>query len=76
MVADPPKVCNVGTKRNSKGHQISWISYKRHIDAANSRILISRILTPASLHDSQFATPLAKITCGRVSSLYDMMDSA
>ena len=76
MIADLPKACNVGAKRNSKGHQTSWIGYKLHIDAADGGIPISCILTSASLHDSQVAIPLAEITYGRVTSLYDMMDSA
>jgi transposase len=28
MVADLPTACDVGTKRNAKGHQTSWIGYK------------------------------------------------
>jgi hypothetical protein len=76
MIADLPKACNVGSKRNSKGHTTSWIGYKFHIDAADGGIPVSCILTSASLHDSQVAIPLAEITHGRVDSLYDMMDSA
>ncbi|MCF6229214.1 MAG: transposase [Gammaproteobacteria bacterium] len=76
MLADLPKACNVGTKRNSKGHTTSWIGYKLHIDAADGGIPISCILTSASLHDSQAAIPLAEITHGRVTNLYDMMDAA
>lgn len=76
MLADLPKACNVGTKRNSKGHTTSWIGYKLHIDAADGGIPVSCILTSASMHDSQAAIPLAEITYGRVTSLYDMMDAA
>jgi hypothetical protein len=76
MLVDLPKACNVGTKRNSKGHTTSWIGYKLHIDAADGGIPISCILTSASMHDSQAAIPLAEITHGRVTSLYDMMDAA
>lgn len=76
MLAELPRACNVGTKRNSKGHTTSWIGYKLHIDAADGGIPVSCILTSASLHDSQVAIPLAEITHGRVTSLYDMMDSA
>ena len=28
MKADLPTACDVGTKRNAKGHSISWIGYK------------------------------------------------
>ncbi len=76
MKADLPKACNVGTKRNSKGHTSSWIGYKLHIDASDGGIPISCILSSASLHDSQVAIPLAEMTNLRVSSLYDLMDAA
>lgn len=76
MIAELPKACNVGSKRNSKGHTTSWIGYKLHIDAADGGIPVSCLLTSASLHDSQAAIPLAEISHGRVNSLYDMMDSA
>ena len=51
MKADLPSVCNVGTKRNSKGYKTSWIGYKLHIDAGDGGIPISCILSSASLHD-------------------------
>ena len=76
MVADLPTACDVGTKRNAKGHQSSWIGYKLHIDAADGAIPLSCILTSASLHDSQAAIPLAAMTAQRVTNLYDLMDSA
>lgn len=76
MLAQLPTACNVGCKRNSKGHTTSWIGYKLHIDAADGAIPVSCLLSSASLHDSQAAIPLAEITHGRVTSLYDMMDSA
>jgi hypothetical protein len=34
------------------------------------------VLTAASVHDSQVAIPLATLTAGRVTNLYDLMDSA
>jgi Transposase DDE domain/Transposase domain (DUF772) len=76
MLADLPTHCNVGTKRNAKGHTTSWIGYKLHIDTADGDIPISCLLTSASLHDSQAAIPLALITASRVVNLYDLMDSA
>ncbi len=76
MIAELPTACNVGTKRNSKGHTTSWIGYKLHIDASDGGIPISCILTSASLHDSQASIPLAEITYERVDNLYDMMDAA
>jgi hypothetical protein len=76
MLADIPTHCDVGTKRNAKGHTTSWIGYKLHIDTADGDVPISCLLTSASLHDSQAAIPLARITASRVTSLYDLMDSA
>ena len=35
MLDDLPQSCAVGTKRNAKGYQESWIGYKLHIDAAD-----------------------------------------
>ena len=66
----------MGTRRNAKGHQESWIGYKLHIDTADGEIPISCMLTAASVHDSQAAIPLATMTATRVVNLYDLMDSA
>ena len=76
MLADLPKTCDRGTKKNSKGYKQSWNGYKLHIDVADGHIPIAAILTSASVHDSQAAIPLASITSKRVTSLYDLMDSA
>jgi transposase len=76
MLADLPTHCSVGTKRNAKGHTVSWIGYKLHLDVADGDIPVSAVLTSASLHDSQAAIPLAMVTARRVSNLYDLMDSA
>ena len=76
MLDELPQACDVGTKRNSKGYKTSWTGYKLHIDAADGGIPVSCILTSASVHDSQAAIPLAKISHDRVTHLYDLMDSA
>lgn len=76
MLGDLPKACDVGTKRNSQGHQESWQGYKLHIDTADGDIPISAILTSASVHDSQVAIPLAAMTSERIDNCYDLMDSA
>jgi hypothetical protein len=76
MLADLPRPCGVGCKRNAKGHQETWIGYKLHVDTADGDIPVSCVLTSASLHDSQVAIPLATMTAGRVVNLYDLMDSA
>ena len=76
MLEDLPKVCDIGVKRNAKGHQESWTGYKLHLDAIDGGIPVSCLLTSASVHDSQAAIPLATLTSRRVDSLYDLMDSA
>ena len=76
MLADLPRACDVGAKRNAKGFSETWIGYKLHIDPADGEIPISCVLTAASVHDSQVSIPLATITAGRVTNLYDLMDSA
>jgi hypothetical protein len=75
-LADLPTRCDVGCKRNSKGHQESWIGYKLHLDTVDGDLPVSALLTSASVHDSQTAIPLAQMTAQRVTSLYDLMDSA
>lgn len=75
-LADLPTRCDVGCKRNSQGHQESWIGYKLHLDTIDGDIPVSALLTSASVHDSQAAIPLAQMTAARVTSLYDLMDSA
>ena len=76
MLADLPTACNVGSKRNAKGHTASWIGYKLHVDTADGDIPVSCILTSASLHDSQVALPLAAMTARYVTNLYVLMDKA
>jgi hypothetical protein len=76
MLNDLPKECNIGTKKNSKGHAEHWIGYKFHLDIADGCVPISAILTSASVHDSQVAIPLATMTASRVTNLYDLMDAA
>lgn len=76
MLAELPTHCAVGTKRNSKGFKETWIGYKLHLDVADSLVPVSAIVTAASLHDSQAAIPLARITGQRITHLYDLMDAA
>jgi len=73
---DLPTVCNVGTKKNSKGYKTTWIGYKLHLDCIDGDIPVSAILSSASLHDSQAAIPLAQMSSERVTNLYDLMDAA
>jgi hypothetical protein len=71
-----PVACDVGAKRNSQGHQETWIGYKLHADVNDCGLPISVVLTSASVHDSQVAIPLMKMTSSKVDYLYDLMDSA
>jgi hypothetical protein len=75
-LAELPVHCDVGTKKNSKGYKESWIGYKLHADVSDCCLPISAALTAASLHDSQAAIPLMKLTSERVDYLYDLMDAA
>lgn len=76
MLMDLPRKCDVGMKTNSKGLKELWIGFKLHLDVADGQIPVSCVLTSASTHDSQVALPLATMTSQRVTSLYDLMDSA
>ena len=76
MLDELPTGCDVGTKKNSKGYKATWVGYKLHLDVADGQIPISCLLTSASLHDSQAAIPLATISAGRTTNLYDLMDAA
>jgi hypothetical protein len=75
-LAELPVHCDVGTKKNSKGYKATWIGYKLHADTNDCGLPISLALTAASLHDSQVAIPLMKMTSERVDYLYDLMDAA
>jgi hypothetical protein len=71
-----PNYCDVGAKKNSKGFKESWIGYKLHADVNDCGLPISVALTAASVHDSQVAIPLMKMSSAKVDYLYDLMDAA
>ena len=75
-LAQLPTACDVGSKKNSKGFKETWTGYKLHIDTADGDIPVTAILTSASLHDSQAAIPLMRLTGERVTYLYDLADAA
>jgi hypothetical protein len=75
-LADLPRACDVGTKCNRKGSKTSWIGYQLHLDTIDGDLPVSALLTSASVHDSQVAIPLAQLSAQRVTSLYDLRDSA
>ena len=69
-------VCNVGMKKSSKGYMEVWIGYKLHADVNDCGLPLSVVLTSASVHDSQVAIPMMKMTSAKVDYLYDLMDAA
>jgi hypothetical protein len=75
MLSELPRHCSLGVK-TKKGNQQHWCGYKLHIEVADGQIPVSCLLSAASLHDSQAAIPLATLSAQRVTSLYDLMDSA
>jgi hypothetical protein len=75
-LADLPRVCDWGTKKNSKGKREIWRGYKLHMDVIDGDIPISWLVSSASMHDSQAAIPLAQTSAQRVTSLYDLADAA
>ena len=76
MLADLPRQCDLGGKKDSHGNDHYWRGYKLHWDVADGQIPISVVLTSASVHDSQVAIPLATISTQRVTYFYELMDSA
>ena len=75
-LAELPQYCDKGMKKNAKGDRERWTGYKLHADINDCCLPISVALTAASLHESQVAIPLIKMTSERVDYLYDLMDAA
>jgi len=75
-LAELPVICDVGTKKNSKGHKECWIGYKLHADVNDCGLPVSVAITSASVHDSQVAIPLMTMSSSRVTYFYDVMDAA
>jgi hypothetical protein len=75
-IKELPVFCDIGSKNNAKGYKEAWIGYKLHADVNDCGLPMSVVLTSASLHDSQVAIPMIKMTSSRVNYLYDLMDSA
>ncbi len=75
-VKELPVLCDYGVKKNSKGFQESWIGYKLHADVNDCGLPVSVVITSASVHDSQAAIPLMKMSSAKVDYLYDLMDAA
>jgi hypothetical protein len=75
-IADLPTACDRGVKKNAKGYKESWIGYKFHVDVNDAGFPLSAVITSASVHDSQVAIPLMKLTSNKVQYCYDLMDAA
>ena len=71
-----PTVCDRGVKKNAKGYTETWNGFKLHIDVNDCGLPLSAVLTSASVHDSQVAIPLMKLTSSKVTYFYDLMDAA
>ena len=75
-LAELPTACDRGVKRNAQGYRESWIGYKLHLDVCDAGLPLLAVTSSASLHDSQAAVPMARLTARRVTALYEVMDSA
>jgi hypothetical protein len=75
-LADLPTACDCGAKTGSKGARKCWVGYKLHLSTVDGDIPVAAILTSASMHDSQAIVPLMQMTAERVTTLYDLADSA
>lgn len=76
MLDELPRECDRGAKCNAQGFKIAWNGYKLHLDTADCGVPISALLSSASVHDSQVAIPLSRLSAQRVTKLYDVMDAA
>jgi len=72
-----PRVCDVGRKTGSNGFALAWVGFKLHLDVADDGLPLSAFTSSASLHDSQVAVPLSRMTKARVGGVfYELMDKA
>jgi hypothetical protein len=68
--------CDRGVTQNAKGYTETWNGFTLHVDVNDSGLPLSAILTSASVHESQVALPLMKLTSGKGTSCDDLMDAA
>lgn len=75
-LAQLPQACDVGMKLDPhQGRRMHWTGYKLHLDVSDACLPLLAVTTAASVHDSQAAIPMARLTAGRVTALYELMDS-
>jgi hypothetical protein len=75
-LAELDRECSFSCKINSQGNISYWKGYKLHLDVTDFGLPVSAVVTAASVHDSQVAIPLEKMSQERVNHLYSVMDSA
>jgi len=68
--------CTWGCKKNSPGNVTFWKGYKLHLDVTDMGIPVTAVVTGATVHDSQLAIPMEKLTERKFRHLYSLMDSA
>jgi hypothetical protein len=72
---DIDKACSYGCKKNSQGNVWYWRGYKLHLDISDIGFPVSAVVTGANVHDSQLAIPMEKMSEGKVTFLYSLMDA-
>ena len=75
MLPALPSAGDRGTKCSAQGYTMSWNGYKLHVDTADCGVVVSALLTSASVNDSQTAIPLALMNKSRVTNCYGLMDA-
>jgi hypothetical protein len=77
MLAELPRDCDKGSKKDAHGNVYSWIGFKFHADVTEWGLPTAGLTTSASLHDSQVAIPLDRQSRRRLPTIfYTLMDSA
>lgn len=76
LMAQLPTVCAYSAKTNAKGYKESWHGYKLHLDTTDCGVTVSALTTSASLHDSQAAIALSRLSTQKVTYLYELADAA
>ena len=76
LMAQLPTACAYSAKTNAKGYKESWHGYKLHLDTTDCGVTVSALTTSASLHDSQAAIALSRLSTQKVTYLYELADAA
>jgi len=76
MLDELPDACEWGVKKNAQGKMQAWKGYKFHTDTTADGLVLSAVLTSASVHDSQAAISLCAMTHQRWVPYFELMDAA